>query len=34
VESGIRDSVGGRSAAYEKELRNANTIALVLQSGD
>jgi uncharacterized protein YbjQ (UPF0145 family) len=27
--AGIRDIVGGRSAAYEKELRNAKRIALV-----
>ncbi|HJR17786.1 MAG TPA: heavy metal-binding domain-containing protein [Gemmatimonadales bacterium] len=26
--AGIRDIVGGRSAAYEKELRNAKAIAL------
>lgn len=26
--AGIRDIVGGRSAAYEKELRNARQIAL------
>ena len=26
--AGIRDIVGGRSAAYEKELRQAKTIAL------
>lgn len=26
--AGIRDIVGGRSAAYEKELRNAKEIAL------
>lgn len=26
--AGIRDIVGGRSAAYEKELRRAKTIAL------
>jgi uncharacterized protein YbjQ (UPF0145 family) len=26
--AGIRDIVGGRSAAYERELRNARTIAL------
>jgi len=26
--AGIRDIVGGRSAAYEKELRKARTIAL------
>ena len=26
--AGIRDIVGGRSAAYEKELRNAKDIAL------
>jgi uncharacterized protein YbjQ (UPF0145 family) len=27
--AGIRDIVGGRSAAYERELRNAKRIALV-----
>jgi uncharacterized protein YbjQ (UPF0145 family) len=27
--AGIRDIVGGRSAAYEKELRNAKRLALV-----
>ncbi|MDQ3950493.1 MAG: heavy metal-binding domain-containing protein, partial [Gemmatimonadota bacterium] len=27
--AGIRDIVGGRSAAYEKELRDAKRIALV-----
>ena len=31
--AGIRDIVGGRSAAYEKELRNAKAIALTLQVG-
>ncbi len=32
--AGIRDIVGGRSSAYEKELKNARTIAMDSMMGE